>query len=248
VPKAEKSFRRFHSQFLGQPFGLFIYAAANVKSLRFEDERLVLVENPISEVQSHSFGERNRDIDGQNVVVARRQFVAEARLDNRKDDVALLPLKKCGSALTKKLTPRRFKNVEIARVVNVIPKRAIGVSNTMLVTEGVDGHEGQAQSSKPKAQGKNKKANCGTEGGKNRSCTRPFSGYLASMDWQQLTALIIVAVTAAIFISYKFRRRKFNFKHDTHCGCAAAGQTPPQGSIVFRARKGQRPEVVVKMK
>lgn len=109
-----------------------------------------------------------------------------------------------------------------------------------------------------KAQGKNQKRHANGAGplrfnlalpvAKNGSCTRPFSGYLAGMDWQQLTALVIVAGTAAIFISYKFRRRKFSFKHDTHCGCAAAGQTPPQGSIIFRARKGERPEVVVKMK
>jgi hypothetical protein len=68
------------------------------------------------------------------------------------------------------------------------------------------------------------------------------------MDWQQLTALAIVVITAAIFIWQRFRRRKFSFEHSTHCGCSAAGQTPPRGSIIFRARKGERPEVVVKMK
>jgi hypothetical protein len=44
------------------------------------------------------------------------------------------------------------------------------------------------------------------------------------------------------------RRRKFSFARDTHCGCAAVGESWPQGSIVFRARKGARPEVLVKMR
>ncbi|HEY5908993.1 MAG TPA: hypothetical protein VJA21_00160 [Verrucomicrobiae bacterium] len=68
------------------------------------------------------------------------------------------------------------------------------------------------------------------------------------MDWQQLAALVIVAVTAGLLLRSKFRRRDFRFQEDTHCGCAGAGSFSPQSSIVFRARKGQRSEVRVKMK
>ena len=74
------------------------------------------------------------------------------------------------------------------------------------------------------------------------------------MDWQQLVALAIVAITAGLFIATRtlaaglFGRRKFSFERDTHCGCAARGSSAGQSSIVFRARKGQRPEVLVKMR
>jgi hypothetical protein len=68
------------------------------------------------------------------------------------------------------------------------------------------------------------------------------------MDWQQMVALLIVAGTAVLFSWSKLRRRRFSFQVDTHCGCAAGMQSGPQGSIVFRARKGKRPEVLVKMK
>jgi hypothetical protein len=65
------------------------------------------------------------------------------------------------------------------------------------------------------------------------------------MDWQQLVSLVIVA-SAAVFLAWsKFRPRKFSFQRDTHCGCAGS-PSPVQGSIVFRARKGQRPEVRVR--
>jgi len=64
------------------------------------------------------------------------------------------------------------------------------------------------------------------------------------VDWQQITSLLIVAVTAGIFLRARFRRRKFRFERDTHCGCA--GQSRPQSSIVFRARKGERPQIIVK--
>jgi hypothetical protein len=61
-------------------------------------------------------------------------------------------------------------------------------------------------------------------------------------------SLLIVAAAAALMARSKFRRRRFSFARDTHCGCAGAGRRPQSGSIVFRARKGERPEVLVKMR
>jgi hypothetical protein len=69
------------------------------------------------------------------------------------------------------------------------------------------------------------------------------------MDWQQPIALLIVAGAAVLLLRPKFRRRQFSFQSDAHCGCSGGSQASgPQSSIVFRARKGQRPEVLVKMK
>jgi hypothetical protein len=68
------------------------------------------------------------------------------------------------------------------------------------------------------------------------------------MDWQQLVSLCIVVAAFVLLVGSKFRRGKFSFERETHCGCSASGQSSPQGSIVFRARKGQRPEVLVKMR
>jgi hypothetical protein len=68
------------------------------------------------------------------------------------------------------------------------------------------------------------------------------------MDWQQVAALCVVGATAAVFVFAKLRPRKFSFQRDTHCGCAAGGGSAPGASIVFHARKGERPRVVVKMK
>jgi hypothetical protein len=72
--------------------------------------------------------------------------------------------------------------------------------------------------------------------------------YVATVNWQQLLSLSIVAITAGLFVHARWRRRKFSFARDTHCGCAAprAGATPP--SITFHARKGQRAEVTVRLK
>ncbi len=68
------------------------------------------------------------------------------------------------------------------------------------------------------------------------------------MDWQQLVSLMIVAAAAGLLLAGRLRRRRFSFHRDTPCGCAAGGASAPQGSIVFRARKGERPEVLVKMR
>ena len=68
------------------------------------------------------------------------------------------------------------------------------------------------------------------------------------MDWQQPVSLGIVFAAAALLFSSKLRRRKFDFQRATHCGCQPVHQSAPQSSIVFRARKGQRAEVIVKMR
>ena len=68
------------------------------------------------------------------------------------------------------------------------------------------------------------------------------------MDWQQSVSLAIVGAAAGLLLYGRFRRRKFSFERDTHCGCAASGQDTPQYSVVFHARKGERPEVVLRMK
>ena len=68
------------------------------------------------------------------------------------------------------------------------------------------------------------------------------------MDWQQWAALAIVAGTAGMLLRSRFRRRGFRFHEAGHCGCPGNSSISPQASIVFRARKGQRPEVRVTMK
>ena len=67
------------------------------------------------------------------------------------------------------------------------------------------------------------------------------------MDWQTIAALAVVAGTAGVFLARAWpRRRKFSFERETHCGCGTAGQAG--NSVVFHARKGQRAQVIVKMK
>jgi len=66
------------------------------------------------------------------------------------------------------------------------------------------------------------------------------------MDWQQAVSLLIVAATAGLFFRARFARRKFSFERDTHCGCVSADGAAAKSSIVFRARKGERRQVIVK--
>jgi hypothetical protein len=69
------------------------------------------------------------------------------------------------------------------------------------------------------------------------------------VNWQQIISLAIVALAAGLLLWGRFRPRKFSFQRDTHCGCQAQGEPSAQkSSIVFRAHKGGRREVVVRMK
>jgi hypothetical protein len=75
-----------------------------------------------------------------------------------------------------------------------------------------------------------------------------ITGYVALMDWQQVASLAIVGIAAGLLVRRRFRRSKFNFQRDSPCCCSAAQNPSPNSSIVFRARKGERAEVRVKMK
>jgi len=75
------------------------------------------------------------------------------------------------------------------------------------------------------------------------------SGFTAlfGMDWQETAALAIVATVTALFAWARLRPRKFSFQRDTHCGCASPA-APPKSSIIFHARKGERGQIVMRMK
>ena len=79
-------------------------------------------------------------------------------------------------------------------------------------------------------------------------CAERKTRYVARMDWQARVSLLIVAATAGLFVWAKIRPRKFSFQKDTHCGCSAVSESAARNRIIFRARKGGRSEVLVKMK
>jgi hypothetical protein len=74
-----------------------------------------------------------------------------------------------------------------------------------------------------------------------------FWGYLATMDWQQLVSLTLVGAAAVVLVRGVFRRERVCFERDTHCRCTSS-QTAPRHTVVFRARKGERPQIIVRMK
>jgi hypothetical protein len=66
------------------------------------------------------------------------------------------------------------------------------------------------------------------------------------MDWQQVTALSVVVLTAGLFGLARWRRsRKARLPCDSGCGCGSQA-APPRETVIYHARKGQRPEIIVK--
>jgi hypothetical protein len=66
------------------------------------------------------------------------------------------------------------------------------------------------------------------------------------MDWQQMVALMIVGITALLFLRARVRRRKAALPCGQSCGCGTAmpDSNPPR--IVYRARKGEQPQIIVR--
>ena len=67
------------------------------------------------------------------------------------------------------------------------------------------------------------------------------------MDWQQTGALVIVVATVAAFCR-SFLRKRRSAATGRHCACH--GQEPREAppDMVLRGRKGERPQLVVKLK
>lgn len=83
---------------------------------------------------------------------------------------------------------------------------------------------------------------------KKGDCRQRIPGYVAGVNWQTVVSLVIVALAGAGLLWGRLRRRKFSFARDTHCGCSTAEHAPNTSSIVFHARKGERPQIIVKTK
>ena len=73
-------------------------------------------------------------------------------------------------------------------------------------------------------------------------------GNVAAVNLQTAVALLIVAIAAAGLLWGLLRRRKFSFERDTQCGCSMPSRSANESSIVFHARKGERPRIIVKAK
>jgi len=67
-----------------------------------------------------------------------------------------------------------------------------------------------------------------------------------SMDWQDIIALTIVGLTATIFLWNRFRSKQSGALCAGHCGCSSKPGSSSKESILFRARKGERPEILIR--
>lgn len=67
------------------------------------------------------------------------------------------------------------------------------------------------------------------------------------MDWQAFMALAVVGIAAFLLLRPHFRRAVPFRSQDNPCGCSAVGAGGSKASIIVRSRKGERPQVIVKM-
>lgn len=69
----------------------------------------------------------------------------------------------------------------------------------------------------------------------------------SSVDWQEVIAILIVLTTAGLFIRTRWKRRAVQSHCGSHCGCVGASSTAPKVSVTYRARKGERPQIISRM-
>ncbi len=79
-------------------------------------------------------------------------------------------------------------------------------------------------------------------------CLEQVRGYPEPVNWQEPAALVVVVLTAGILGWRWWRRRRAALSPGgaCRCGCAASLSSPPRETLVYRARKGQRPQLIVR--
>jgi hypothetical protein len=68
------------------------------------------------------------------------------------------------------------------------------------------------------------------------------------MDWQEMTSLLVVGSTAGWMFWKKWGPRKLRFDPIGACHCGLARTAARRPSVVYHARRGERPQVVVRLK
>lgn len=68
------------------------------------------------------------------------------------------------------------------------------------------------------------------------------------VDWQQATALAIVAITALAMGAGWWRARRRRSSGGCPGGCCEEASRPPSGRLILTARKGERPVLRVEEK
>lgn len=66
--------------------------------------------------------------------------------------------------------------------------------------------------------------------------------------WQEPAALSIVALTALALLGAALRRRRRTPVRPARCGCGAGQPPAPVASILLRGRKGQTPQLIVRLR
>lgn len=106
-----------------------------MKSFAFEEE-VLLVENSVGEVEANPLERGQPDLDGQQIVIASRRFIAQPAFDDGKNHILLLPFEKCCSKLSKEFSARGFQDVQVTRIIYVIAEGAFGVSDAVGILKG----------------------------------------------------------------------------------------------------------------
>ena len=66
-------------------------------------------------------------------------------------------------------------------------------------------------------------------------CFTPAGAYRHAMDWQQIAALAVVAVTALLFVVTRFLPRRPKWARHTHCGCSGAANGGGAQAVAARS-------------
>jgi len=122
-------------QFFGDAAGFFIEAGAGVEGFGFKNKCVSPVADAVGEIKTDSFDGAGDEFNGEQVVVTSGRLVSEAAFDGGKNDSALLPLQKRRAQMAEKFAARGFEQIEIPRVIDVIPGGALGIGNSMDILE-----------------------------------------------------------------------------------------------------------------
>ena len=126
----------------GEANGLFLEVGAGVFGGGFEEEFAGGAEDAVGEGEADAAEIGEPEFNGEAVVVTGGRAVAELTGDDGEDQAGLLNVLQRFAQGAAELAAGGFKQVEVARVINVIADGAFGVGDAVVVVENLGGHGG----------------------------------------------------------------------------------------------------------
>lgn len=133
------------------PLRLLINARRNMIRLRLHKKFPIPSQNSCRNRQTQPRRRLQPNLNHQLIIIPRRGDKSQSASHNRKNQIRLLQLQQWIPQLPHEFPARRLQNIQVTRMINVVPNRALSVNHPLIMPKYLASHKSAANLLKPAA-------------------------------------------------------------------------------------------------